>query len=80
VSVGTAKASWWPLHHTWLMSDFNVGFWTDRGEAWYQQWLAEIKAGTAQPLSIEEWRTKLRVNGPTRCFKILSEKVANNVC
>jgi hypothetical protein len=73
-----AKASWWPLHHTWMGSDFNSGYWMDRCEDWFQKRLAEIEAGTAQPIPVNGWRNQLRINATTRAFHALAEHVASD--
>jgi hypothetical protein len=76
--VVVAKSSWWPLHHTWCKSDYNFGCWPEVCEDFFQERMAAIVAGTAQPLPLNEWRDKLRILAAVRGFRMLSEETARN--
>ena len=59
-SPDDALVSWWPLQERWLASSFNVGYWSQQAEEWFQKRLALIKSGQARPLSNREWSKSLR--------------------
>ena len=52
--------SWWPPASAWSGSGHDVGYWTPSNEAWFQDRLAKILAGTEQPKTALEWKSALR--------------------
>ena len=71
-----AVVSWWPLQERWLASSFNVGYWSQQAEGWFQTRLALIRAGNARPLSNREWSKVLRParRGFVDAHKLISSK------
>lgn len=59
-----AQKSWWPLPKSWgtASNGFNLGYWSDQNEAWFQSRLQQIRAGQAGPLTITQWRRALQAN------------------
>ncbi|KAJ7041021.1 hypothetical protein C8F04DRAFT_1177591 [Mycena alexandri] len=51
----TKTVSWWPREVTWRNSGLNMGYWTRSCEAWFQNRLAEIRAGSAELHNLRHW-------------------------
>ncbi|KIJ39403.1 hypothetical protein M422DRAFT_148352, partial [Sphaerobolus stellatus SS14] len=48
--------SWWPKQNIWEGGGLNIGYWSNDCEVWYQNRLADIKAGKAKLKTAAEWR------------------------
>ncbi|KAH6877446.1 hypothetical protein BKA70DRAFT_1448133 [Coprinopsis sp. MPI-PUGE-AT-0042] len=70
-----AIKSWWPLPEAFEQGE-DLGRWTAVNEDWYQNRLAEIKAGTASPLNRKRWRDTLRGLKEQRTLRQQTEKRA----
>ncbi|KAJ7100747.1 hypothetical protein B0H15DRAFT_817142 [Mycena belliarum] len=68
----TRCVSWWPLPGAWQTSGLNMGHWTPACEAWFQQRLAQIRAGDTQCelQTLSQWRNNLK--GDWRCMNLWS--------
>ena len=51
--------TWWPTESEWRKGGLNIGYWSERCEAWYQERLQKIMRGEAQPLTSPVWRQNL---------------------
>jgi hypothetical protein len=75
-----AQSSWWPKQSTWLVSPYNLGYWTPSCEHWFQSRLSEIRkveddniGQKGQPLPASCWRSVLA--GSNRDSKKLSNEM-----
>ncbi|KAJ7176775.1 hypothetical protein C8R46DRAFT_1188516 [Mycena filopes] len=53
--VQIRTVSWWPRAGIWRKSGLDMGYWTPSCEAWFQNRLAEIQAGSAELHNTREW-------------------------
>ncbi|KAJ7587966.1 hypothetical protein C8J56DRAFT_63060 [Mycena floridula] len=56
-----AHQSWFPRPLQWQKSTFNVGFWCEFAEIWYQGVLQKIREGTFQFRNAGEWGSAVRL-------------------
>jgi hypothetical protein len=64
----TADMSWWPKPLVWASCGFNVGFWSELCEDWFQHRLAEIRNGTAKLCTSKKWKNALARYSHTKTF------------
>ena len=74
----TAIKSWWPRTAAYeqMKSGENYGRWTEKTENDYHQRLAEIENG-GLPLTMDQWRDRLRGQKVTRHLKAAAEKFSS---
>jgi len=72
----TSDQSWWPKHSAWEGSGADFGFWSASNEMWFQNRLAEIRAGTAILRNGGHWKNALSFHKATRRFITANESLA----
>ncbi|KAI0087684.1 hypothetical protein BDY19DRAFT_864797, partial [Irpex rosettiformis] len=58
-SSDASITSWWPLQETWNASAYNVGYWSNQAEEWFQKRWGEFANGTAKPKPNQVWKKEL---------------------
>ncbi|KAJ7572320.1 hypothetical protein C8J56DRAFT_808001, partial [Mycena floridula] len=59
--VAISHSSWFPRPIQWSKSTFNVGFWCEFAEIWYQGLLEKIQLGTYSFRTAGEWGSATRL-------------------
>lgn len=75
---GYTSLSWWPKPVSWSGSALDIGCWSIRAEAWYQDRLQEIREKDGHKMLVRhrDWDLKLKVWHKTAKFINKSEKAA----
>ena len=78
VAGQTTVRSWFPPPSAWIKNGAGYRWleWTERSEKFFVKLLEDIKKGQSQPLSIVDWRSRLRGLKLTRDLLDYSEKQA----
>ncbi|GJF00028.1 hypothetical protein PsYK624_163050 [Phanerochaete sordida] len=61
--------SWWPTPKQWKRSGQDVGYWSSQNEQWFQNRLAAIRKGEAQPKASSKWSSALKFFKDTPAFE-----------
>ncbi|KAG5649554.1 hypothetical protein H0H81_003107, partial [Sphagnurus paluster] len=64
-STQTTDVSWWPKPSAWAAAGFNVGYWSEDCEHWFQTHLNKIREDQFQLRSPSAWKNGLRFNQST---------------
>ncbi|KAJ7779247.1 hypothetical protein B0H16DRAFT_1502036 [Mycena metata] len=72
----TRTVSWWPREVAWRNSGLNMGYWTPSCEAWFQNRLAEIRAGSAELHNLRQWNEILPTSDQCRLLSRTNDRLA----
>jgi hypothetical protein len=72
----TTVLYWWPKPSVWAACGFNLGFWPEVAEDWFNHRREEIRNGTATPRTNKQWKNGLARYRHTRTFTDTIEKAS----